>query len=438
MSQNLSDLVKALFDCIEADGASVCGCEIDGSAERSLVFETAACCAIKLLRLMAIGDFLDVEKWHRLGWTFITNNQDTRKLLSDTLNSLIQTAAVHPRFLAYPCLLATDDTLVGKAGVALRFAVRRLRHTHDSLCGRAMIEDSNHLRALAEMNMPEALLPYVLHLLSYHPDFPTSSSVEDEASKRRLRGITKNVRMVTDNLLDSVVQGEDNLSYLLKQVNIISQNYVDATDPDNIGLNFVTIVASKILSERIRNVDDVKANAGDVKLPPDLFKLKKESSRGGRVGDALIEADSAIDKVLHSKGGRGQVKKGRAPGHGPAGPSGRVGAPAGRPPGTKNKVAATISEDDDNDEGKVTTKRKVEKKMKPVKAAKRLVAKEEPQRVSSRHSGGGRVSVDYNEKDESDDEIERWENAAAEISNSQVFCCYHFIALFVFLLYVDE
>lgn len=415
----MSDLVEALFDCIEVDGARACGCEIDGSAERGLVFETAACCAIKLLRLVVVGECLEVEKWHRLGWTLITHNEGTRKRLVGIFNSVIQTSSVHPRFLAYACLLATDEALVSDAEKALMFAVKRLRQTHDQICGRAMMEDSNDLRTLAEMSMPEALLPYVLHLLSYHPDFPTSSSVEDEASKRRLKGIYKNVRLITETLLNSVVSsGEDNLSYLLKQVNTISQHYTDATDSDNIGLNFVTLLATKILSEKIRNVDDVKANAGDVRLPPELFKLKKESRGGGR-GDALIEADSAMDKVLHSKGGRGHKVKGRPPGR-PAATSGRVGGlgPA------KSKVA-TISndEDEENSEEKVSKKRKVEKKVKVVKAVKRLAVEPQPQRVSSRHSGSGgrKVSVDYNEKDESDDEVERWENAQAEISNSQVY-----------------
>ena len=85
--------------------------------------------------------------------------------------------------------------------LGLMFAVRRLRSTHDILTGRAFHEDSSELRSLAEVNMPESVLPYVLHLLSYHPDFPTSSKIENDSDKRKLKNIMRNLRMVIDTLI---------------------------------------------------------------------------------------------------------------------------------------------------------------------------------------------------------------------------------------------
>ena len=103
--------------------------------------------------------------------------------------------------------------------------------------------------------MPEGLLPYVLHLLSYHPDFPSSSAMEDEGDKRRCRNIAKvprtrldaprwvdpgsptpsslrspqNLRMVLSALTASLQDGTNNLSFLLKQVGMIDRHYDDAT-----------------------------------------------------------------------------------------------------------------------------------------------------------------------------------------------------------------
>jgi hypothetical protein len=77
--------------------------------------------------------------------------------------------------------------------------------------------------------MPEGILPYVLHLLSYHPDFPESSAMETEADKKRCRNIAKNLRMVINALTQSLGEDSNNLSFLLKQVGMIDQHYDDAT-----------------------------------------------------------------------------------------------------------------------------------------------------------------------------------------------------------------
>ena len=179
------------------------------------------------------------------------------------------------------------------------FAVRRLRSTHDILTGRAFHEDSSELRSLAEVNMPESVLPYVLHLLSYHPDFPTSSKIENDSDKRKLKNIMRNLRMVIDTLMNSLKDVSSNLSYLLKQVNMISQNYQDKTDADNIGLHFVTILATKLLSEKIKVVENILAHPQDVFLPIELYEMKNNKLKlNGRNNDnGLGDVDLTIDKV---------------------------------------------------------------------------------------------------------------------------------------------
>ena len=430
MPEDVNELVHVLFKCIGCEGASVCGLELDGSVARLAVYESAALCAVECIRLCVVGRFLQVGYWHSLGWAFMASNDGMRRRLLGALNAVIQTSAVHPRFLAYPCLFATDDVLAPIAEQGLMFAVRRLRSTHDGLCGLAIEKNSDKLRALAEINMPETILPYVLHLLSYHPDFPTSSSIEDEADKRRLKGITKNLRMVTDTLLNSLQDDIGNLSFLLKQVNMISQHYEDSTDCENIGLNFVTILATKILSEKIKTQENVLAYPGDVRLPIELFQLRKgNAKRGQNVLEGLGDVDQAIEKVL-KKGGRMAGNK-RALGRNVL-KSKSVSPKKRTQPSPKVKIVLdrltnkdyNDNDDDEEDEenngekgGGSASRAKVTKK---AKLSKARLPVEAPERVSSRlQRGGGRPSVSYEEKEESDDEMEGWEAAAAEISLSQ-------------------
>jgi hypothetical protein len=164
MPADVHDLVSVLFECIACEGTTVCGLEIDGTVARLAVYESAALCAVECIRLCVVGRLLQVGHWHRLGWAFLAPNEGMRRRLLGALNAVIQTTAVHPRFLAYPCLFATDDVLAPIAEQGLMFAVRRLRSTHDGLCGLAIEKNSDKLRALAEINMPETILPYVLHL----------------------------------------------------------------------------------------------------------------------------------------------------------------------------------------------------------------------------------------------------------------------------------
>ena len=424
MPADVNDLVSALFECIACEGATVCGLEIDGTVARLAVYESAALCAVECIRLCVVGRLLQVGHWHRLGWAFLAPNEGMRKRLLGALNTVIQTTAVHPRFLAYPCLFATDDVLAPIAEQGLMFAVRRLRSTHDGLCGLAIEKNSDKLRALAEINMPETVLPYVLHLLSYHPDFPTSSSIEDEADKRRLKGITKNLRMVTDTLLNSLQDDIGNLSFLLKQVNMISQHYEDSTDSENIGLNFVTILATKILSEKIKTQENVLAYPGDVRLPIELFQLRKGNAKRGRnVLEGLGDVDQAIEKVL-KKGGRqagGKRMLGRnVLKNKSVSPKRRTQA------SPKIRIAfdrLTDKNENDDEEGEDDTEKGGSSRARVPKKAKLSKARlpvEAPERASSRlQRGGGRPSVSYEEKEESDDEMEGWEAAAAEISLSQ-------------------
>ena len=301
LSSELQELMQTLFACIEAEGATVGSVPMDkDKSSRDVVYETATMCALDLIRLKSVGHHIQVDQWHRLGWALLNPKEQTRARLLERLNTVIQTSPVHQRFLVYPCLFATDETLEATAQRGLLFAVKRLRSTHESLCGSAIATDSDELRAMAEMHMPEGILPHALHLLSYHPEFPESSTMENELDKKRCRNIVKNLRMIHNVLMSTLPEGTNNLSFLLKQVNMIDQHYEDATDADNIGLNFVTRLCAKLLSEKIKTAENVAAYPGDVHLPSELFSLRKATrNKFGALDDreGLEEADvvSVVD-----------------------------------------------------------------------------------------------------------------------------------------------
>ena len=66
-----------------------------------------------------------------------------------------------------------------------------------------------------------------MYIKQHHPDFPTSSTLDGEGDKVRVRTIVKSVRMVLSALRATLRDEADNLSFLLKQVTMIVNHYCD-------------------------------------------------------------------------------------------------------------------------------------------------------------------------------------------------------------------
>ena len=246
----------------------------------------------------------------------------------------------------------------------------------------------------------------------------------------------KNLRMVIDTLMNSLKDISSNLSFLLKQVNMILQHYCDRNDNDNIGLNFVTILASKILSEKIKVVENISAHPQDVFLPIELYEIRKNSviyenkKNRNAINNGLTDVDQAIDFVLgknkNSKNINTKSKLSKLLGV-------NKGATVAISRPEKSNKNLKNNHDSDNDENENTSssnnnskKRsnentKKSKSSEPPKSKKAKIVKslpvEAPVRTSTRVPRGS-VSVSYEEKDESSDEMEEWERAAAENSQS--------------------
>lgn len=172
----MNSLIKTIFDCLDSNGSKLGVSEIDDKPQRIHVYETAACCCMNLLKLQSVAEEkITISQWQTLAWTLLHDNDETRKNIFEAFSSQMLAYPLHPRYLVYPCLLASDEVLGLVSKSVLKTAISRLRNSHEELCSRALREDSDELRLLAEQHIPETIIPFALHLLSYHPEFPETA-----------------------------------------------------------------------------------------------------------------------------------------------------------------------------------------------------------------------------------------------------------------------
>ena len=503
------ELTDVLFDCIDTSGEHIGSIVIETPVEdeevevdaemaafiaaqcrkQAQVCEAAVACALTLMKLTSFATSITTDQWHSLGWALICSAPDAQHRLLAILSQTIQMHPVHPKFMVYPCLFATldDAALHSRAEHALCFAVQRLRRTHeDLLVRRAAVADGAddadndekvdggeadrrakaatvaRLQGLADRYMPEGILPYLLHLLSYHPEFPTTIAMESDEDKRRMKAVVRAVRMLLNVLQSSLVNDRtSNMSFLFKQLNTINQQYIDRHDADNIGLHFVTRMTVKLLNEQMKTQDNLHLYTGAILLPQDLYRRKEQAQSktqrnlelgaGISLKEGLEEAEQAIDKVLQmaGKGGRVPAMRAGGVGTGAAGAyyqsgatelgtaepgsaaKGRKGGKRSSPPsaGSRFSGAGMISDgfSPANVGGGSGKKRNRAQDSSSAERQQhtsggnskinRPMPEEEPTRRLPSRSAKAAVSS-YRDPDESEKEVRRWEEQAARAAES--------------------
>lgn len=450
MSEGMEELIEVLFTTMLSNGHSVTAETVllptateendtadDVSAAEGMrevmepicqhICHAATLAFISLLRLQSMADYLSVEHWKCIAWKFLENqNPSFRKRLIDQFGVLIQTCAVHPKFLAFQSLLATDEKYCRQAQVAMIFAMKRLRSSHEILSSRVLMfsesssatandEENEQNIAIQIMkkkaldNMPETILPYVLYLLSYHPEFPTSSTLENESDERKVKNILRSVTMVIDSLLASLKRDADNLSYLLKQVNTIVQDYVDCNDPANIGLHFVSRLTIQKLKEHIKTSENVSVFPGEIALPMTLFqRVKRGKHRPINDEENQLYMDIGNTQDTFEKVFQQKVKK-TSQRHPASTKQIHLNSPTAKATSNKNRPNLskqfrkrvsdedTVDSSDENDSSTEPTK---------TLPVTRVSLTNRPVRAT-------RTEVNYKEKDESLKEAEKWEKKAA-------------------------
>jgi hypothetical protein len=414
--RELQGLVVLLFDCLKATGAQLGSYSTEDEQEKLSLYEAAADCALSLIRLDAFTNALTVDQWHTLGWTMLCPVASIRRRLFNTLSGLIQLYPLHAKFLAYPCLFATDEELQLRAEQALGVAVQRRRKTHEDLCSQLIgrSESQNKVQRHAESMMPEAVLPYLLHLLSYHPDFPATTAIDNDADKKRMKNLVRSVSMLLQVLQNSLRDESCNMSYLFKLLNTVNRYYIDRHDPDNVGLHFVTRMTVKLLNERIKTSDNLQNHPGEVTLPPELYQRRAtaqdpdmaESSvavmmLGAGTAEGFEEAELAIDKALQIAGKSNKMLKSAA-----SKPAAVTGAAAG-----SRKRPAVASPSGRDEEAHSAAAKRRSSSVEKEKVTR--LPEEAPTRVVPRR-GAKQAAVSYKEAAESDKEMLQWEHAAAE------------------------
>ncbi len=308
---DIKAVISTVFDCLVAHGGELGGFKIASKEYQQVLYFAAAWCGLQLMRTRSFGDKITPLQWQELGWAFVNiDDRAMKKQLVGVLVSLLQTHPVHIKFLTYPCLLASDpnDQIAEYAQRGLVFAIRRLRKTQEEV-GTKVIEEVNEKRRekyqkTATFTMPEMILPYLLHLLSYSPEFPRSVGLESEEDRRRMKSVVRCINCVLTALQSTLRVETSNLPYLFKQLNTINRSYVDRLDPENIGLHVAVRLAVKLLHEHVKTADNLQIHPGEIILPPDLFSLEVDGNQDRGKLEGLEVAENAMNKLLHINKGK--------------------------------------------------------------------------------------------------------------------------------------
>jgi hypothetical protein len=419
---DINGLMSIVFACLESRGAELAGYNVIEKKDQEQTYFTAAWCGLQLMRVRTFGDKINPVQWQELAWAMLyVENRALKRQLLLTLVSIIQTHPVHIKFLTFPCLFA-NDTIDHNAEYAQRglvFAIKRLRKTQEDIGTKVIQEEDEKRRSkyqrTATFTMPEMIVPYLLHLLSYSPDFPRSVALDNEDDKKRMKSVIRCVTFLLTALQSTLRVETSNLPYLFKQLNTINRDYVDRLDHDNIGVHFVTRLTVKLLNEQVKTVENLQVHPGEITLPADLFAPmtaeQKAGSSKGHVQEGLELAEQSINKILQNGG------KGRA-GNKPMTAS-PVAVKRARSPAAsaeKSRSDKRFSFDAEEDEDQNVGKKKVSKSSNKVSASKATgEVVPAPSRVMPKRSAKGVVSS-YIEKDENDKEVEEWDQQAGVTS----------------------
>lgn len=400
---SLSDLI---FECISNHGQVFSGVGVSEEEDQQQLLEASAIDALILSRIHDFASLLTVEQWLELAWTLAKSDREIKKHLLQYLTSTIQIHPVHLRFLAFPCLFATDSEFAEAAQKSLIFAIKRLRRTNEEISAKLVAEKDEvqreRLKHFVQYTTPETVLPYVLYLLSYHPDFPSSMRVDNDEDKRKLKDMMKCVQMLIHSLQVTLRQETSNLPFLFKQLNTIMQNYLDREDNENAGVHFITRLTLKILTEQVKTVDNMQVYPNEVIPPEELFvatevgKPQKllslvamDQGRGGGAVDTELVIEKAINSTHRSKntltspvrsGGASFIKTKASPDY------------------KERKISAKQS------------KKEGTKKKAPTKA----LVEEAPTRSLPKR--GAKAVTSYAEAEEDESEVERWNENSAKVT----------------------
>lgn len=235
------------------------------------------CASIHLLRLCDVRlglerTYLTTPMWHTLSEAFLDEESVVREALLEEFARFLRGAGVYGidgsglaaqapplRFVALVALCSDGDhglendaananaanvkELASQVKNAVLHCVNDLRTTCDNLYAQCRaggkeseMKFESHFKMLI---MPEYMVPYALHLLSHRRETPIAAdappqrdeedeqdnsllAVDEESQNRVLR---KRLKLVFDPLVQSLGEGADNISFLLRMSEIVGKQY---------------------------------------------------------------------------------------------------------------------------------------------------------------------------------------------------------------------
>lgn len=406
----LSEVLDILFETITNKGLSILGSdklEEDEDPKAAMeCYQVATECAFSLIAVDEMR-VLAVERWHELGWTLLTDNAEMQAKLVKNLVIILRNRTLHLRYLTYPCLLANNPEHARVLAPALQVAIANLRRQNGQLAEQLVAEKDEkkkaNLNRFATESMPENIMPYLIHILSYHPDFPTSMDIDTDNDRRRMKSVVNCVRMLVQALQATLKVSTSNLPFLFKQLNTITTKFADRNDHENVGLHFVCRLTVRLLKDQIKTAENTQVYPGEISVPRDLYENVDVGQAQGQLaqlagGVDVDAADSAIEKAIRLAG---KSKKGSTMAS-PAKPR--------RPTASKTHAALEKKRTMPLSSTSVDEFESDLEERKPSKKAKPL-PEEAPTRSLPKR-GAKVAAASYLEPEEDEREVERWNKNA--------------------------
>mmetsp|Transcript_5510 Transcript_5510/g.11434 ORF Transcript_5510/g.11434 Transcript_5510/m.11434 type:complete len:1933 (-) Transcript_5510:1750-7548(-) len=280
---------------------------------------------------------LMLPTWHCLGNILLDKEESVRRPASLELTDMITgrgsygPLAPSLRFVSLLVLLPDADVGVPVTCIAAASplgknhleCVRQSYFTCVNTLRRTCQETLARCRALEEgekkwekrykmLIMPEFVLPFGVHLLFGREETPSGRGVvrlnDEEAAKKHLR---KRIKFLLDPLILSLGDQPDNISFLLRMVEVIGDKYMPASslskdaeelDPAaaSAKLKSVCRTARDVLLKYIKTDVNLEAYPGTIQLPRALFLRNKDVKRVG----VSFQDDAAKEDQEKSKSRR--------------------------------------------------------------------------------------------------------------------------------------
>lgn len=266
-------VVELLFDLLRSDGRTW-----TSNADVAVKYRVAASSSLlRLMRDTRVERLLSVSQWHLLGFVLQDSSEDVRASFLQKLTShLTKHAVPHPhKYVSYLVLAASESSAVLKkrARSLLSVAVQRMRRMFEVSLARGSGDGASALM------VPEYALPYTIHLLAHHPDFPRATAQRSTSSGSHASLLhdpawssqLQYLGFFLDGLVPSTASTEaDNVAFLLQLLAKLAE-CDDAFDPSSPNAYPLVASAAVLVKKKIRNPASLRPFPGKIYLPKQLF-----------------------------------------------------------------------------------------------------------------------------------------------------------------------